>query len=572
MGKTSFRPCAYGFFSLCCSAVHFTAVPSSAPCLQHNYFKGKVSGMRKPLVLCLAFLFLAAGISFAGELLWQQKFDKEINWRKMTELGTLIYATDDGLYCLNPANGEQLWKLEDESMKKIQQGQVEFIPATPLMLLDIKKGKGNITGTLSAIDITDGKTVWATGEQKGMGVGVFPDYERGEIVYFMNDASAKPSLFIYDITTGAAKVSKDDFDDDRFEVFEVEGSGIIFKKFSVAGNQQPVFEGDFAYIAFPKPMKVDLNSGAIIWKCADGGVKKTHPMNGMAQMVSDGSALYVPNEDKLYAISCADGTVKWKTKGLPKWVGQIVEDGDALILKGDDKESGDGFVLRVSRADGAFLWGDPFKYKNSSCNMLIDGERILLVADGKLLTVAKADGKKTAEFKLKDAKFEELVNSLELRGDGLLLQAEQGACLLDAAGNKLIWSKTLEAPGASGWKRLAAVSLAVYNFKQTGAIGAIQSYRAMMKDSKKSKEMSTKFSSFNEKMSKRFGNSEQEAQWKFILTSLKDGPGLAALNLKTGQVESEVLLKDKKPDYDIDELEKRVFYLKDKSELQCYKF
>jgi len=527
--------------------------------------------MRKPLALCFALVFFCVGASFAGEMLWQIKTDKDINWRRLTDLGSLVYATDDGLYCLDPKSGENLWKKEEDTFKKIQEGQVEFIPATPILLMDIKKGKGNITGTLCALNISDGSVVWSTGEQKGMGIGAFPNYERGEIVYFMNDEKLKPVLYVYDITNGTQKVFKEQFDDDRFEVFEVPGSGIVFKKFSVAGNQRPVFEGDYAYLAFPKPMKVDLNTGAIVWKCADGGVKKTQPKDGMAQMISDGSALYVPNEDKLYAIDCATGAVKWQTKGLPKWVGQIVEDGEGLILKGDDSKSGDGFVLRVARADGAFLWKDPYKYKDSSCNMLIDGERILLVADGKLQSVDKASGKKTSELKLKDADFKETVNSLDLRDEGLLLQATQGACLLDKDGSKAVWAKTLEAPGSSGWMKLAAAAVSSLDYMANASV-AMNTYRGTLDNARANKNMNSSFGSFMEEMSKRFTATASGEQWMFVLTNLDGGPGLAALNLKTGQVDAEVLLKDKKPDYQIDELGKRVFYFKDKNELQCYKF
>ena len=75
-----------------------------------------------------------------------------------------------------------------------------------------------------------------------------------------------------------------------------------------------------------------------------------------------------------------------------------------------------------------------------------------------------------------------------------------------------------------------------------------------------------------EEMSKRFTATAAGEKWMFILANLDDGPGLAALNLKTGEVDSEIVLKDKKPDYEIDELEKRVFYYKKKNELQCFSF
>ena len=62
--------------------------------------------------------------------------------------------------------------------------------------------------------------------------------------------------------------------------------------------------------------------------------------------------------------------------------------------------------------------------------------------------------------------------------------------------------------------------------------------------------------------------------WREILarhSPLKEkGAGLVGLNLSSGAVEHQVLLKMKEPDYDVDELEGRIFNVKDKKEITAY--
>jgi len=74
---------------------------------------------------------------------------------------------------------------------------------------------------------------------------------------------------------------------------------------------------------------------------------------------------------------------------------------------------------------------------------------------------------------------------------------------------------------------------------------------------------------------KRYTATRSTTGYAYVLTEIvedKDnkGGGLVGLNLNSGEAEHQVLLKMKDPDYDVDELEGRIFNVKDKKEITAY--
>ena len=72
-------------------------------------------------------------------------------------------------------------------------------------------------------------------------------------------------------------------------------------------------------------------------------------------------------------------------------------------------------------------------------------------------------------------------------------------------------------------------------------------------------------------MSKRFKASANTKNDKFILTKLSSGVGLVKLDKDSGKKVKEILLKDKKPIYKIDDVERVLYYQANKNTLYAYK-
>ena len=72
-------------------------------------------------------------------------------------------------------------------------------------------------------------------------------------------------------------------------------------------------------------------------------------------------------------------------------------------------------------------------------------------------------------------------------------------------------------------------------------------------------------------MSKRFKASAQTKNDKFILTKLNSGVGLIKLDKDSGKKLKEILLKDKKPTYKVDDIERILYYQANKNTIYAYK-
>ena len=75
--------------------------------------------------------------------------------------------------------------------------------------------------------------------------------------------------------------------------------------------------------------------------------------------------------------------------------------------------------------------------------------------------------------------------------------------------------------------------------------------------------------SINE-MLKRFKATAATKDDQFILTKLDEGVGLVKINKDTGKKEKEIVLKDKKPEYIVDEIGGLLYYKADNNSIFAY--
>ena len=76
-------------------------------------------------------------------------------------------------------------------------------------------------------------------------------------------------------------------------------------------------------------------------------------------------------------------------------------------------------------------------------------------------------------------------------------------------------------------------------------------------------------SSFQE-LSKRFNATKATENASFILTKLDDGVGLAKIDKDSGEKVSEVVLNDKKPEYEVDDIEGILYYKSKGNTISAY--
>ncbi len=71
-------------------------------------------------------------------------------------------------------------------------------------------------------------------------------------------------------------------------------------------------------------------------------------------------------------------------------------------------------------------------------------------------------------------------------------------------------------------------------------------------------------------MLRRFKVTAATDSSQFVLTKLDEGVGLVKLNKDTGVKEKEIILKDKKPEYQVDEFGGILYYKADNNSIYVY--
>lgn len=239
----------------------------------------------------------------------------------------------------------------------------------------------------------------------------------------------------------------------------------------------------------------------------------------------------------------------------------------------------------VNLQTGEEVWKKPLKYKNtSSVASTFDRENNrYLIAAGTVLYSIDADSGKVSE--LSKIKFDEKEspNNIQIRDNNIFLSSSQNLMSLNSDGSENFHSY-YKSPGKSGFMKIvggvvAAASLvatvstaaAAGANRGSGSINNLRSYNDYGKDAKRASDMFANISSASFKMmSERFKASSATENSQFILTKLKSGVSLVKVNKDSGSVEKEILLKDKKPEYKVDEFGGYLYYKANNKTIHAY--
>ena len=229
---------------------------------------------------------------------------------------------------------------------------------------------------------------------------------------------------------------------------------------------------------------------------------------------------------------------------------------------------------------GESIWNKPIKYKRAKAVTSTYDEshgRYLISTGTEMIAIDENNGDIST---LADYKFEEKENptDLEVRKDGLLLCSDQNMMMLNFDGSQK-FHEYYRSPGKSALAvvllaatAVASTTMAMEASARAGAnrnsLGQYNRYGAQMK---RTADMFTAIgtASFNE-MARRFKASAATENDQFILTKLDNGVSLVKVNKDSGKIDKEILLKDKKPTYEVDDFGGYLYYLANNSSVYAY--
>jgi outer membrane protein assembly factor BamB len=530
---------------------------------------------RVPSVLSVALLLLTVASAGAATPQWTLSTESPVEFQRLTPLGSLLVSTGGLLGCVDPATGQWQWKRDD--LKKFKECNYDEIANTPYGLLDLGGGVGGASRRVEVVDLATGQVKW---DSKGLPMnssqGLFQAPSRRMLVLFgLPKQGNKPVTVGVDTETGEMKWQQERLFEKPLRLFEVKGSGKVFKRFSVEGNQPPVFDTDhtmIVWITADGPTRIDLDTGAKLWTCAALKGKEPAALNdGYCGMLYADGVVYVPYEKSLQALDPRTGNLLWaKEKDFKGRVVQLQMTPQGLVVRGaptlgdNGKPNGKAYIDVLDPKTGLSVWAKPFKDLDDATTFEVAGEKLFIAADGELHEIGLGTGtpRAIAKFKFKE---KEVPATLELRDGGFLLSADQTLMLLDANGGTT-YQSYFEAPSFSGWMKLGVGLL-------TAAVNAASAGAAYDR-AYATGQSQTYYLSGNPTLGKRFRATTQAQGFAYILTTVtgdgKKGPGLVKVDKATGRAVAELRLGDKTPEYVTDSIESRVFFLKNEKTIEGY--
>ena len=240
----------------------------------------------------------------------------------------------------------------------------------------------------------------------------------------------------------------------------------------------------------------------------------------------------------------------------------------------------------VNLETGEQVWSKPLKYKKAtSVASTYDkaNNRYLIAADGKIMAIDENSGEVSDLAKCEFEEKEE-PSTMNIRNSGIFLSSDQNMSLIGFDGSKT-YHEYFKSPGRStfgkimgGISAVASTALAVSMSATAGAnrtgyggVNDLGSYNDYGKDAKRAADMFASISSASfDYLSTRFKATAATENSQFILTKLDEGVGLVKVNKDTGKVEKEIVLKDKKPEYEVDEFGGFLYYRANDRTIQAF--
>lgn len=505
--------------------------------------------------------------------------------------------------------GKQLFETKENGWKDAFSTQV-FLPQNKLVVSGVRTSKEKFAPAIGIYDMETGK------EEK-----IIYLIEPGKVT--MGTVSVTGSIFMkankiyiptskelmcFDTTTNT-KLWSAKVDDLSWLTTDESGKEIYGFEVSSTGNT--------------KIHKIS-NTGEILWKDSQkvkGAVTRFEIMPQGIAIVSDvadngnKSVFSAAAESKIMMLSAKDGEDLWdkapKTKGYVQHF-YIMEDGILFGIQsgGINKISFDGKTLFkkplktgenihtmamtpkgmiyitdsdadiINLSTGESIWSKSIKYKRAAAvasTYDAKGKRYLISIGEELVAIDENSGDVST---LADYKFEEkeAPTSLSTRQGGLLLTSSQNMMMLNYDGSQK-FHEYYKSPSRSTFGKImggvlavastaASVSMAARAGANKNSMGDYNQY------GREADRAATMFASIGsasfDYMSKRFKATSATENAQFILTKLDDGVGLVKINKDTGSKEKEIILKDKKPVYEVDDYGGVLYYQADNSTIQAF--
>lgn len=578
--------------------------------------------------LALGLLIISA-VAFAApaKQLWTTPLAGEAKWHALTGLGTLLVGTDDALLAINPEDGKVAWKRDD--IKKSNRNNAREIPGTPVLVCNNFDGLMSSKVTFNAIDYLSGKTLWSVPPITGQYLTTIPVVEKNLVIFVVNTFAEKDNgvyFKAYELTTGAAKWSVKFAKSNAIPLHMADNSGRFIPTMDLSGYHDPLVDGDELYVGYLGVHCVNLIDGTVKWgvefPAGAKGLKKTY-----APLRIDGDRIYGGGGGSVYAINRRTGATIWKSDRISDFAGLFKARDNAIVAQleiiggrivsryGGNFSDGKTAALReplgvvvLDPADGKSLYHFDQAKEGLTNLVVVEATKSVVFADGANVYGIDVGAATPAELFKVPIEFKRkmgvgsvakiglgalgglsgLAKGVMSANKGLLdvpvaanfangrvvVQGKQHLLAFDPQSRTSSWSLYYAAPSEA----LANVAMfavtaaaALYGNAQVAAGGGMGS-------SSYSSGVSTihsnldNYNAYTERANARAAGSKATQSYAYVLTKVEKDIGVVGVNLASGETDRELVLKEKEPEYTVDETMNRVFHFKGKNTVIAYGF
>lgn len=504
--------------------------------------------------------------------------------------------------------GKQIFETKANGWKDAFSTQV-FMPQNKLVVSGIRTSKEQYAAGVGIYDMATGK------EEKIIYLSEPGKVMMGSVaitgsIYMKNNKVYIPTskeMICYDISTNS-------------RVWTAKVDDITWLTSDESGNEIYCFEvtngGD------TKIHKIS-STGEVLWKDSQkvkGTISRFEILPQGIAVVSDvadkgGSVFAARAESKIAMFSAKDGEDLWdkapKTKGYVQHfyvmddgilfgiqsggINKISFAGETLFKK--PLKTGENIhtmaltpkgMIYITDSDanivdlktGESIWSKPIKYKSASAvtsTYDASNKRYLISTGSEIIAIDENSGdiNTLANYKFEE---KEAPANFSIRKNGLLLTSDQNIMMLNFDGTKN-FQEYYKSPGRStfgkimgGVMAVASTGLAMASAAQAGMNkNSIGQYNKTGREADRAATMFADIGSASfDYMSKRFKASAATENAQFILTKLDSGVGLVKINKDSGSKEKEIILNDKKPEYEVDEYAGVLYYKKDDKTIEAF--
>lgn len=342
---------------------------------------------------------------------WSARFDGDVRFYQLTELGVVVLGTEKSLYAIDGERGEILWRRKNV---RLDETDIAPVPGTDLLLLSLENdGKTR----LEATDILTGDTIWRSDKVRGSVMQMAVDTAAQQLaVVLVRGARGKsgdslkkhPVTHVFNLASGDELWKHEMGEVELMPTAWGEDGADVETNFTLDNYHPPLFADGRLYLFYEGVTSFDAATGESRerekFRVNEDGLALTE-----ADPVFDERYIYTSGRGRLRAVSRDNLEVAWEAKDVglaPEII--LAGEGATLYVRtggqftrlkdGETVERGPYGVSAIDTVTGKVRW----RYKGADkgiTNLALPDRQTILIADrDDLIWIDTATGKRRAKL------------------------------------------------------------------------------------------------------------------------------------------------------------------------------